>query len=63
MFTVHLSPAKRPTGQPAMVNGGKFGGRMVHIVPEKYLEEGFRLIEDQEFGIQLVIRKEELNFL
>ena len=63
MSTFHLSPPKRPTGQPALVNGGKFGGRMVHIVPEKYLEEGFRMVEDVEFGIRLVIRKEELNFL
>lgn len=26
MNTLHLSQAKRPTSQPAMVNGGEFGG-------------------------------------
>ena len=63
MSTIYISRPKRPTGQPALVNGGEFGGRMVHIVPEKYLEEGFRMVEDAEFGIRLVIRKEELNVL
>lgn len=63
MSTFHLSPAKRSTGQPALVNSGEFGGRLVHIIPEKYLEEGFRMIEDQEFGIRLILKKEQLNFL
>lgn len=63
MSTVHFSRPKKLTGQPALVNAGEFGGRLVHIVPERYLEEGFSMVEDAEFGIRLVIRKEKLNVL
>lgn len=63
MFTFHLSPPKRPTGQPALVNSGDFGGRLVYVIPESYLEEGFREVQDSEFGIRLILKKEELSFL
>lgn len=63
MSTFHLSRPKRPTAHPALVNAGEFGGRLVYILPQTYLEEGFRMVEDHEFGIRLILRKEELNFL
>lgn len=63
MNTLHLSQAKRPTGQSALVNSGEFGGRVVHVLPQDYLEEGFRMVEDHEFGIRLILKKEELSFL
>ncbi|MQY69763.1 MAG: hypothetical protein GH145_02730 [Firmicutes bacterium] len=63
MQTTHLSRPNKPTGQPALVNSGDFGGRLVHILPQTYLEEGFRMVEDHEFRIRLVIPKEELDFL
>ncbi len=63
MQTAHFAQPNKPTGQPALVNSGDFGGRLVHILPQTYLEEGFRMVEDHEFGIRLILRKEELNFL
>lgn len=61
MFTWSIPPVTHLKSQRALVTGGRFKGRKVEILPENYLGEGFWLIRDLEFGIELTMRKENIT--
>lgn len=63
MSTVKISRPKRPTGQLATVNAGEFKGRMVHILPQDYLQPFWAWVCDQETGIELALKREDLEIL
>jgi len=61
MSTWSLPSSKTPKGQMVVIKGDTaFDGRIVYLVPEGYLEQGYCMVEDTEFGIQFPIRREYL---
>lgn len=60
-WSFHLPPPKNPQGQACVIKGDTpFDGRLVSIIPQGYLEEGYSMVEDAEFHIQFPIRREYL---
>jgi len=60
--TFHLHSPKTPQGQ-AVIIGGLFNGRSVQVLPQHYLQPHYCLVRDCEFGVELTMRKEQLNIL
>ena len=61
MQTFQLHPSHSPTGQACVIRGDTpFDGRLVRIIPQGYLEEGYSMVEDAEFRVQFPIRREYL---
>ncbi len=61
MPTLHLPSSKIPQGQACVIRGDTpFDGRLVSIIPQGYLEQGYSMVEDAEFRIQFPIRQEHL---
>lgn len=61
MQTFQLHPPHSLTGQMAVIKGDTaFDGRIIYLVPEGYLKEGYSMVEDPEFRIQFPIRQEYL---
>lgn len=63
MSTWSISTLKLPKGQVALITGGLFNGRTVEILPQHYLQQVYCLVRDCEFGVELTMRKEQLNIL
>ncbi|MBA7496877.1 hypothetical protein ES702_07486 [subsurface metagenome] len=58
-FQLHLPHS--PTGQACVIRGDTpFDGRLVSVIPQGYLEQGYSMVEDAEFKIQFPIRQEYL---